>query len=111
MHYLSDILLALRDAPPHEAFLLRSHLANYALFLSGLFAGNIDKRAQRGAPAMSFYEDLGRASFREAAAHRDARRFDLHRIYHELADGFREARLALNNLADRLIHLHPHPVP
>lgn len=110
MRYLSDILLALRSASPHEAFLLRTHLANYALFLSGLFAENIDKRAQRGAPDLSFYENLGRASFRTAAEHRDARRFDLQKVYHELADGFREARLALNDLADRLLHLHPHPI-
>lgn len=111
MRYLSDILLAIRDAPPTEAFLLRSHLANYALFLSGLFAENIDKRAQRGAPTLSFYEDLGRASFRAAAEHRYARKFDLARIYHELADGFREARLALNDLAERTLHLHPSPLP
>jgi hypothetical protein len=109
MRYLSDILLAIRDAPPSEAFMLRSHLANYALFLSGIFSDNIDKRAQRGAPDLSFYENLGRTSFRTAAEHRDARRFDLAAIYHELADGFREARLALNDLADRVLHLHPAP--
>jgi hypothetical protein len=112
MRYLSDILLALRDAPPSDAFLLRSHLANYALFLSGLFSENIDKRARRGAPDLSYYEQLGRSSYRAAAEHREARRFDLHRIYRELADGFHEARLALNDLADRLLHLEtPRAVP
>jgi hypothetical protein len=105
MHYLSDILVAIRNATPSEAFLLRAHLANYALFLSGIFSENIDKRAKRGAPDLSFYEDLGRTSFRVAAEHRDAKRFDLHRIYHELSEGFREARLALNDLATRLLHL------
>jgi hypothetical protein len=105
LRYLSDILLAIRDAPPSEAFLLRAHLANYALFLTGLFSENIDKRAKRGAPDLSFYEELGRSSFRMAASHRDAKRFDLHRIYEELAEGFREARLALNDLASRLLHL------
>lgn len=110
MRYLSDILLAIREASPSEAFLLRTHLANYALFLSGLFSDNIGKRAKRGAPALSFYEGIGSASFRAAAEHRDARRFDLREIYHELADGFSEARAALNDLADRLLHMHPHPV-
>lgn len=105
MRYLSDILLAIRNSPPSEAFLLRSHLANYALFLSGLFSENIDKRAKRGAPDLSFYEELGRSSFRVAAGHREAKRFDLHRIYEELAEGFREARLALNDLGARLLHL------
>ncbi len=111
MRYLSDILIALREATPSEAFVLRSHLANYALFLTGLFAEDIDKRARRGAPDLGFYEDLGRTSFRLAADHRDARRFELQRVYHELADGFREARVALNDLADRLLHLHAAPLP
>ncbi|MDD5199592.1 MAG: hypothetical protein PHC88_07285 [Terrimicrobiaceae bacterium] len=105
MRYMSDILLAIRNAPPSEAFMLRAHMANYALFLSGLFSENIDKRAQRGAPDLSFYEELGRSSYRTAAGHRDAKRFDLEHIYRELADGFREARLALNGLAERLFHL------
>jgi len=105
LRYVSDILLAIREAAPSEAFLLRTHLANYALFLSGLFSDNIDKRAKRGAPDLSFYEEIGRSSFRVAAEHRDARRFDLAQIYRELSDGFHEARLALNNLADRLLHL------
>jgi hypothetical protein len=109
LRYLSDILVAIRDAPPSEAFLLRSHLANYALFLSGLFSENIDKRAKRGAPDLSFYENLGRSSYRAAAEHRDAKRFDLAAIYYELADGFTEARLALNDLAERLLHLEAPP--
>jgi hypothetical protein len=111
MRYLSDILIAIRNAQPSEAFMLRAHLANYALFLSGLFSENIDKRAKRGAPDLSFYEDLGRSSFRAAAEHRDAKRFDLHRIYHELSDGFREARLALHDLAGRLLHLDTPELP
>lgn len=105
LRYFSDILLAIRNAPPREAFRLRIHLANSALFLSGIFAENIDKRARRGAPALWFYEELGRSSFSEAAKHQDARRFDLREIFEELADGFREARCALNDLADRLLHL------
>lgn len=111
MRYLSDILLAIRNAPPREAFLLRIHLANYALFLTGLFAENIDKRARRGAPDMSFYENLGRASFGEASEHREARKFDLQRIFRELADGFRDARLALNDLGERLLHFESPAMP
>lgn len=109
--YLSDILLAIRNASPREAFLLRAYLANYALFLSGLFAEHIDKRARRGAPELSFYEELGRSSFRHAAGHHEARRFQLHEVFEELADGFREARLALNDLATRLLHLESPSLP
>ncbi len=109
--YLSDILLALREATPAEAFRLRAHLANSALFLAGIFSGHVDKRALRGAPDLSFYEDLGSASFRVAASHRDARRFDLDRIFEELAAGFHDARLALNDLADRLFHFEQPNLP
>ncbi len=102
--YLSDLLLALREATPAEAFRLRAHLANSALFLAGVFAGNIDKRAQRGAPDLSLYDSLGSSSFHAAASHRDARRFQLNEIFEELSAGFRDARLALNDLATRLFH-------
>lgn len=111
LRYFSDILLAIRNAPPHQAFRLRIHLANYALFLAGLFSEHIDKRARRGAPELSFYEELGRSSFRHAAGTREARHFQLHEIFEELADGFREARIALNDLASRLLHLESPPSP
>lgn len=111
LRYLSDILIAIRNAPPHAAFQLRTYLANYALFLTGLFSGHIDKRAQRGAPEISFYEELGRSSFRHAAGTREARHLQLHDIFEELADGFREARIALNDLASRLLHLESPPTP
>lgn len=105
LRYLSDMLIALNKSAPHEAFLLRAHIANYALFISGLFSENIEKRARRGAPDVTFYEQVGCASFKAASEHRDARRLDLHEIYRELADGFHEARVALNDLARRLLHL------
>ncbi|MGC1479425.1 MAG: hypothetical protein WA771_02885 [Chthoniobacterales bacterium] len=109
--YLSDILIALREASPAEAFRLRAHLANSALFLAGIFSGHLDQRASRGAPDLSFYEDLGSASFRAAATHRDARRLDLDRIFEEIGAGFRDARLALNDLADRLFHFESPTIP
>ena len=51
MQYLSDIMQAMNNAGTREAFLLRSHAANYALFISGIFADNVEMRTrQRGAP-------------------------------------------------------------
>lgn len=106
MQYLSDMMHSLRNAGTREAFLLRSHMANYALFVSGMFAENVEKRTQRkGAPDISFYEAMGQMNYRAASEYREAKKFRLQGIYEELASGFHEARLALNNLATRLLHL------
>lgn len=103
--YLTDMLQALSKAGEREAFLIRSHMANYSLFVSGMFAENVGKRSERGAPDISFYEKMGGMNYRVAAEFRDAKRFRLQSIYEELARGFHEARLALNDLAGRLLHL------
>jgi hypothetical protein len=106
MQYLSDIMQAMNNAGTREAFLLRSHAANYALFISGLFADNVEMRTrQRGAPDLSFYEAVGQMNYRAASEYREAKKFKLQSIYEELASGFREVRLALNDLASRLLHL------
>lgn len=109
--YLTDMLESLSKARDREAFLLRSHMANYSLFVSGMFVENIGHRSQRGAPDVSFYEKMGGMNYRVAAEYREARRFQLHAIYEEISRGFHEARLALNNLATRLLHIDSPAVP
>jgi hypothetical protein len=112
MRYISDMMRAMTRAGTHEAFLLRSHTANYALFVSGIFAENVEKRTRyRGAPDISYYEAMGRMNFRAAAEYREAKKFNLQNVYEELADGFREVRVALNDLADRLLHFDRHGSP
>lgn len=109
VRYLSDMMHAMNRASTHEAFLLRSHAANYALFVSGMFAENLEHRTQRkGAPDLSFYEAVGQMNYRAASEYREAKKFQLQSIYEELAGGFREVRLALNDLATRLLHLDTH---
>jgi hypothetical protein len=54
---------------------------------------------------VSFYEDLGRSNFKVAADHQVARSCDLTSVFKTLAEGFHEVRLALNTLADQLLHL------
>ena len=104
--YLSDLLLALQNASASQAFLLRAHVGNYALFLTGIFHEAIARRSQRrGAPDCAFYEEVGRANFRAAAGHEVARRCELSDIFDALAAQFRAVRLALNRLADRLLNL------
>ena len=48
--YLSDLLLALKTASSYQTFLIRAHIGNYALFISGIFYESIASRSQRGAP-------------------------------------------------------------
>lgn len=109
--YLTDMLQMLSKAGEREAFLIRSHMANYSLFVSGMFAENVGRRNERGAPDISFYEKMGGMNYRVAAEYRDAKRLNLQAIYDELSRGFHEARLALNDLASRLLHMDSPAIP
>jgi len=96
--------------PPEQAFVLRTHLANYALFLSGMFAERINSHAERrGAPGLSFYESVGQSAYLHVAQHPQARRTDLHTVFEQLGGGFHRVRVALNRLTDSLLHLHATP--
>jgi hypothetical protein len=106
--YLSDLLTALKGASSYQTFLIRAYIGNYSLFLTGIFYENIESRRQRGAPSCSFYEELGRTSFRSAAAHDVAKKFQLAGLFEKLDEQFHECRLALNRLADELFDLGDH---
>ena len=103
--YISDMLIALSRATAAEAFLLRAHVGNYSLFLSGIFHENTQRRSRRGAPDLDFYEKIGRTNYQLVASHSTARRCELNDVFEELADRFHEVRLALNHLSDELINL------
>ncbi|EDY19274.1 hypothetical protein CfE428DRAFT_2959 [Chthoniobacter flavus Ellin428] len=105
IQYVSDMLIALRTASPAQSFLIRAHVGNYSLFITGIFHETVQHRSQRGAPDLGYYEDLGRSNFHLAAGHQVARTCALSEIFEKLAAGFREIRLALNHLSDSLIHL------
>jgi len=103
IQYLSDMMLALRNASPVQTFLIRAHAGNYSLFLSGIFPETVQRRSERGAPDITFYEELGRMNFKVVAGHAYARTAELRDIYNALAEHFRDVRLALNRLSDSLI--------
>lgn len=105
IQYVSDMLIALRNASPTQTFLIRAHVGNYSLFITGIFHETVQSRSQRGAPDVTFYEDVGRSNFRVAAGHHVARTCALTEVFERLADGFHEARLALNRLSDSLLHI------
>ena len=103
--YISDMLIALQRVTPEEAFLLRAHVGNYALFISGIFHENTQRRSRRGGPNVSFYEQVGRSNYQVVSSHATARRCELDDVFGELADRFRDVRLALNRLSDQLLNL------
>ncbi|HME88892.1 MAG TPA: hypothetical protein VKE30_06745 [Chthoniobacterales bacterium] len=103
--YISDILIALTRATPQQTFLLRAHVGNYSLFISGIFYENTQRRSLRGAPDIEFYEQVGRTNYQLVASHETARRCELNDIFLVLADRFHDVRLALNDLSDRLLYL------
>jgi hypothetical protein len=103
--YISDMLIALQRVRPEQAFLLRAHIGNYSLFISGIFYENAQRRHQRGGPDLNFYEQIGRTNYQLLAEHATARRCELDDVFEGLADRFRDVRLALNQLSDRLLNL------
>jgi hypothetical protein len=108
--YISDLMTQASNCPPEQAYVLRVHTANYALFLSGMFAERVNAHVQRrGAPSLSFYESVGQSTYLTIADHPQSRRTELHDIYRMLGGEFRRVRMALNDLADTLLHLHETP--
>jgi hypothetical protein len=104
--YIHDILIALTRATPEQTFLLRAHIGNYSLFISGIFHPAVaGQRNMRGGPDLEFYEQVGRTNYQLVASHATARRCELDDVFEGLADQFRDVRLALNQLSDRLLHL------
>jgi len=84
-------------------FLVRTHLGNYALWLSGLFPDHIEQRRwRRGGPDLGYYEEMGRRGFQLAADHRLADEHGLSTLYATAAERFGILRSALNNVSDAL---------
>jgi hypothetical protein len=93
----------LNDPDARRAFLVRTHLGNYALWLSGLFPDFIEQRRwRRGGPDLDYYEEMGRKGFQLAADHRIAEEHGLTALYASAADRFSVIREALNGVSDSL---------
>lgn len=104
--YLTDIAAAGDQSEGRRAFLLRTHLGEFALWLSGLFPDHINARVQRrAAPPLSYYEELGANGYRLASRYSDAEEHGVAELYRNCADFFPALRIALNRVADR--HLFP----
>lgn len=104
-NYLIDVVSELEDGGSDgRQFLLRVHLGNFSLWLSGLFPDFVVARVhRRGAPGLGFYEDWGAAGYRMASECQLAGRYDLSQIYCNVAERFSDVRRALNKISDRYL--------
>jgi len=106
MDYIFEMLTALKTADDRTSFLIRVHIGNHSLFLSGVFPERIRFRAEaRGFPDLKYYEGLGRAQYQMASDHRLARRYAVSKVLSTLAERFKTTRLALNDISDRLFSI------
>lgn len=106
LDYVFEMLTALQKADDRTSFLIRVHIGNHSLFLSGVFPERIRTRAEtRGFPDLKYYVGLGRSQYRMASDHQLARRYDVAGILDTLAERFEATRLALNDLSGRVLFI------
>ncbi|MEJ2509361.1 MAG: hypothetical protein P8009_07785 [Gammaproteobacteria bacterium] len=99
--YLWEMIEEAERADPRRRFLIYSHIGNYSLYLSGLFADWIRHRHRYGRRSvdLKFYSDFGRAYFERASDHQMARAYELDDVFLHLAGAFDDYRRALHQLA------------
>jgi hypothetical protein len=101
---LADLSADLDDPDARRSFLVRTHLGNYALWVSGFFPDMIEhRRWRRGGPDLDYYEEMGRRGFQLAAEHRLAGDHGLATLYATAAERFGVLRAALNEVSDTLL--------
>ncbi|MDA0989779.1 MAG: hypothetical protein O3A51_03410 [Verrucomicrobia bacterium] len=101
-----DLLAALDGQNREGRFRIRAHIANYSLFLTGVFPARVEQRRQRrGMPGLAYYEGVGRASYQRASQLDLAGEYELRNVYEQLGRWFREVRLALNDLTERYLSM------
>lgn len=106
---LAELSGAIEGADAQRSFLVRAHLGNYALWVSGVFPDYIEtRRWRRGGPDLDYYEEMGRRGFTLAADHRLAAQHGLTALFEAAASRFPILRQALNNISDALLFPHHH---
>jgi hypothetical protein len=101
---LAALLADVDDPDGRRSFLVRTHLGDYALWLSGLFPDYIEHRKwRRGGPDLGYYEEMGRKGYQLAAGHRLADDHGLATLFATAADRFGLLRAALNDVSDALL--------
>jgi len=100
--YLADLVIHMETAGERRTLLLSAHMGNYSLWMAGLFPQHVAHRTQRrGAPPISYYDEMGATGFRIASGMAGANDLGLDEIFADVADHFRGVRVALNRVSDR----------
>jgi hypothetical protein len=104
--YIIDMVVRMGESTTSgEAFLLKAHLGNFSLWLSGLFPDFIEARVRRrGAPPIRYYEEMGATGYTMASASPEAGPLGLESIFKDVSSHFTTVRVALNRIADRYFH-------
>jgi hypothetical protein len=106
---LAELSGAAESADAARSLLVRAHLGNYALWMSGIFPDYIEtRRWRRGGPDLGYYEEMGRRGFSLAADHRLAAEHGLTALFATAAARFPILRQALNNISDALLFPNHH---
>jgi hypothetical protein len=108
--YISDLLIMLKEAGPWERLMIRAHVADYSLFISGLFADRV--RAQnrrRGGPDLHFYEEIGQSNYEAASKERLVDETEHKQVFRSLGERFHDVRRLLNHVSENVLHLSTHP--
>ena len=101
-HYLTDMISELRSAEGRRRFLLRVHLGDFALWMSGLFPDYLEARTRRkGAPPISYFEEWGATGYRNASESIEAGELGINTVLSGVATQFSAVRTALNRISDR----------
>ncbi len=101
-HYLTDMVSELRSADGRRRFLLRVHMGDFALWMSGLFPDYLELRTRRkGAPPITYFEELGATGYRGASESLEAGELGMDTVLMGVANQFSAVRTALNRISDR----------
>ena len=107
--YLVDLVEEADRADAERQFRVRVHLGNFSLWMTGIFPDYIAARATRkGAPALPYYEALGRSGFLLASENRLAEQYGLGGVLRAAGERFPLLRMALNRMSDRVMFPHHH---
>lgn len=102
--YLVDLIAELRNADARRAFLLRSHLGNYSLWMAGIFPDYLERRHRyRGAPSMSYFDQMGASGYTGAARSDQAAALGVREIFDRVGRDFVKVRFALNRVSERVL--------
>jgi hypothetical protein len=102
--YLVDIVTKITDSSPREAFMLRVHLGDFSLWLSGVFPDFIESRVRRrGAPPIRYYEEMGVAGYTMASQSPEAETMGVGAVFAAVSRHFSGVRIALNRVSDRYL--------